>query len=243
VTYAMPFLFNRNSIREALRNHPDKARRLLVRQGHERLAEELIEEARRQGVAYRVLPSEAFAKKCGSPRSHVCLEREDFVYTDQDTFLRRIDTMGSVLLGALDGVQDPQNLGNIARSAACMGVDALILPKDRSCVINDTVANISRGATEFLETVRVTNLSRYLEALKKKGIFCYGLDERGGAALREVDLTGPVCLVFGGEEGLRRLTKETCDALVRIPTNPSFPSLNVATSFALACYEVTRQRP
>jgi 23S rRNA (guanosine2251-2'-O)-methyltransferase len=90
--------------------------------------------------------------------------------------------------------------------------------------------------------VRVTNLSRYLDALKKRGVFCYGLDERGATALWEVDLTGSVCLVFGGEEGLRRLTKETCDALVRIPTNPSFPSLNVATSFALACYEVVRQR-
>ncbi len=238
----MPFLFNRNSIREALKNHPGRVRRLLVRQGHEKLSEELIEEARRQGVAYRILPSEAFVKKCGSPRSHVCLEREDFDYADQDAFLTRLDTMGSVFLGALDGVQDPQNLGNIARSSACLGVDALILPKDRSCMINETVANISRGATEFLQAVRVTNLSRYLEALKKKGVFCYGLDERGGTALWEVDLTGPLCLVFGGEEGLRRLTKETCDVLVRIPTNPSFPSLNVATSFALACYEVVRQR-
>ncbi|OPY03398.1 MAG: putative TrmH family tRNA/rRNA methyltransferase [Syntrophorhabdus sp. PtaB.Bin184] len=238
----MPFLFNRNSIREALKNHPGKARRLLIRQGHERLSEELIEEAKRQGVSYRVLPSEAFAKKCGSPRSHVCLERDDFDYTGQDTFLDRLDSMGPVFLGALDGVQDPQNLGNIARSAACMGVDALILPKDRSCVINDTVANISRGATEFIEVVRVTNLSRYLDALKKRGIFCYGLDERGATAIWEVDLRGPVCLVFGGEEGLRRLTKETCDTLVRIPTNPSFPSLNVATSFALACYEVMKKR-
>jgi len=238
----VPFLFNRNSIREALKNHPGKVRRLLIRQGHEKLSEELIEEAKRQGVSYRVLPSEAFAKKCGSPRSHVCLEREDFDYTGQDTFLDRLGSMGPVFLGALDGVQDPQNLGNIARSSACMGVDALILPKDRSCVMNETVANISRGATELIEAVRVTNLSRYLDALKKRGVFCYGLDERGATALWEVDLTGSVCLVFGGEEGLRRLTKETCDALVRIPTNPSFPSLNVATSFALACYEVVRQR-
>jgi 23S rRNA (guanosine2251-2'-O)-methyltransferase len=109
-------------------------------------------------------------------------------------------------------------------------------------VINETVANISRGATEFIEAVRVTNLSRYLDTLKKRGIFCYGLDERGGTALWEIDLRGPVCLVFGGEEGLRRLTKDTCDAILRIPTNPSFPSLNVATSFALASYEVKKQR-
>lgn len=238
----MPFLYNKNSIREALESHPEKARRLLVRQGHEKVSDELIEVAKKQGVPFRIVPSEAFTKKCGSSRSHVCLERDDFDYTDQDVFLQRLDSMNAPFLCALDGVQDPQNLGNIVRSSACLGVDALIFPKDRSCVINETVANISRGATEFIEAVRVTNLSRYLDILKKRGIFCYGMDERGGTALWEIDLRGPVCLVFGGEEGLRRLTKDTCDAVLRIPTNPSFPSLNVATSFALASYEVKKQR-
>lgn len=238
----MPFLFNKNSIREALESHPEKARRLLVRQGFEKASDELIREARKQGVQYRILPSEAFTKKCGTTKSHLCLERDDFEYTDQDAFLNGLDTLSSPFLCAFDGVQDPQNLGNIVRSSACLGVDTLILPKDRSCVINETVANISRGATEFIKAVRVTNLARYLDALKKRGIFCYGLDERGDRALWEIDLTGPICLVFGGEEGLRRLTRETCDALVRIPTNPSFPSLNVATSFALASYEVKKQR-
>ncbi len=238
----MPFLFNKNSIREALENHPQKARRLLIRQGYEKASEELIGEAKKQGVQYRILPSEAFAKKCGTAKSHACLERDDFDYTDQDVFLSRLDTLSSPFLCAFDGVKDPQNLGNIVRSSACLGVDALIVPKDRSCVINETVANISRGATELIQAVRVTNLARYLDTLKKRGIFCYGLDEKGSKALWEIDLTGPICLVFGGEEGLRRLTKETCDTLARIPTNPSFPSLNVATSFALAAYEVKKQR-
>ena len=109
-------------------------------------------------------------------------------------------------------------------------------------MINETVANVSRGAVEFIEIVRVTNLARYLDSLKKLGIFCYGLDEHADKALWETDLSGPVCLVMGGEEGLRRLTKEKCDELVRIPTNPLFPSLNVATAYALASYEVMRSR-
>ncbi len=238
----MPFLFNKNSIKETLKSHPEKARRLLVRQGHERATEDLIMDARKQGVPYRILPSEAFAKKCGMARSNACLERDDFVYIDQDTFLHGLDMGSAPFLCAFDGVQDPQNLGNIVRTAACLETGAIILPKDRSCAINETVANVSQGATEHIRAVRVTNLARYLNALKQKGIFCYGLDERGGASLWETDLTGPVCLVFGGEEGMRRLTRETCDVIVRIPTNPSFSSLNVATSFALAAHEVKKQR-
>ena len=78
--------------------------------------------------------------------------------------------------------------------------------------------------------------------LKKSGFFCYGLDERGTVPLWEANLTGPICLIFGNESGLRRLTRETCDQVLRIPTSPDFTSLNVATSFAIAVYEAKRQR-
>ena len=128
------------------------------------------------------------------------------------------------------------------RSAACFDAEALIIPKDRACAITDTVAQIAQGAIEHVPITRVTNLTRYLEALKKAGIFCYGLDEKGEAPLWTIDLKGPICLVFGGEDGMRRLTKETCDAMLKIPTNPLFPSLNVATCFALSAYEVKKQR-
>ncbi len=238
----MPFLFNRNAINDVLASHPEKARRLLVRQGHEKICEDLIDRARKQGVQYRILPADAFTKKCGTSRSHVCLERDDFSYTDQDDFLAKLDTMDAPFLSAFDGVKDPHNLGNIVRSSVCLGVQAIIIPKDRSSMINETVVNVSRGATEFIEVVRVTNLARYLDSLKKRGIFCYGLDEHARTVLWDIDLKGPVCLVMGGEEGLRRLTKETCDDLVRIPTNPSFSSLNVATAYALASYEVMKHR-
>lgn len=238
----MPLLFNRNAIGDVLASHPEKARRLLIRQGHEKICEDLIDKARQMGIQYRILPSDAFTKKCGTSRSHVCLERDDFNYTDQDDFLNRLGSIGTPFLAAFDGVKDPHNLGNIVRTSVCLGVDAIIIPKDRSCMINETVANVSRGAVDFIEVVRATNLARYLDALKKLGVFCYGLDEHARTVLWEIDLSGPVCLVMGGEEGLRRLTKETCDDLVRIPTNPSFSSLNVATAYALASYEVMKCR-
>jgi len=175
-------------------------------------------------------------------RSHICLEKEDFEYASPEDLLGLLKDGAEPFFSALDGVFDPQNLGNIIRSAACFSDSGLILPKDRACSVNDTALNIARGGAEHVPIVRVTNLARFLSDLKKRNVFCYGLDERAEKPLWDVNLAGPICLVFGGEDGLRRLTKETCDELVTIPSNPAFPTLNVATSFAVAHYEVVRQR-
>jgi len=236
------FLTNRNSILEALREHPEGVRKLWIEAGHERTSEEYIREAKLKGVQFRILPKEAFARRFKEGKSHICLERDEISYADPDELIRGIDAGSPPFFCALDGVYDPQNLGNIVRSAACLGADAVILPKDRSCGITETVTNIARGAVEHVKIVRVVNLARFIDEIKGKGVFCYALDEKGAAPLWEIDLKGPVCLVFGGEDGLRRLTIERCDALVRIPTPADFPSLNVATSFAISAYEVKRQR-
>ncbi len=104
------------------------------------------------------------------------------------------------------------------------------------------MTSVSRGGAERVPVVRVVNLARYMTDMKKSGFFCYGLDERGSVPSGQANLTGPVCLIFGNESGLRRLTRETCDQILRISTSPAFPSLNVATSFAIAVYEAKRQR-
>jgi len=238
----MPLLTNKNSIFEVIKEHPEQVRRLWIEQGSERILDEYIREAKAKGIQFRVLSKEAFLQQFKGVKSHICLERDEFSYVDPDQLLQRIVSSGNPFLCAFDGVQDPQNLGNIIRTAVCLDADALIIPKDRACAVTDTVAQVSRGAVEHVKIARVTNLARYLEELKKTGVFCYGLDERGGSPLWETDLKGPICLVFGGEEGMRRLTGEKCDAVLQIPTNHSFPSLNVATCFALAAYEVRRQR-
>jgi 23S rRNA (guanosine2251-2'-O)-methyltransferase len=238
----MPLLTDKNSILEVMRKHPGQVRKLVIEQGSERILDECIREAKAQGIQFRVLSKDAFFSKYKGVKSHICLERDEFSYTDPDYLLQGLKTRENPFFCAFDGVQDPQNLGNIVRSAACFDADALIIPKDRACAITDTVAQIAQGAIEHVPVTRVTNLTRYLEALKKAGIFCYGLDEKGEGPLWTIDLKGPICLVFGGEDGMRRLTKETCDAVLKIPTNPSFPSLNVATCFALSAYEVKKQR-
>ena len=238
----MPLLTDKNGILSAISGSPDTVRRLSIEQGYERMSDEIIKAAKKQGVSFKVLPKELFAKQCRGERCHVCLETDEFSYTDQDQFLKRLAGQRNPLLSAFDGIWDPQNLGNIMRSAACFGVDALIEPKERSCGVTDAVARVAKGALSHIKLVRVTNLARYLGEMKRSGVFCYGLDETAERPLWEADLTGATCLVFGRESGLRRLTRETCDEVYNIPTSLGFRSLNVATSFAVAVYEAKRQR-
>jgi 23S rRNA (guanosine2251-2'-O)-methyltransferase len=238
----MPYLTNKKSILETFANHPESAEKLWIEAGYEAVSDEVIKEAKKQGVSFRVIPKEEFSKKFKDVKSHLCLERDDIAYTDPDVFLGNVGLMKSPLVCAFDGIYDPQNLGNILRSAACFGVDAIVIPKDRSCGITQTVMSVSRGAVEHVKVVRVVNLARYLEELKGAGLFCYGLDEKSATPLWKADLKGPTCLVFGAEEGLRRLTRAKCDELLRIPTEEAFPSLNVATSFAISVGEAKRQR-
>jgi 23S rRNA (guanosine2251-2'-O)-methyltransferase len=238
----MPYLDNRNSIIESLRSQPDQSARLWVESGHERSCGPVMEEARRAGVSVRVIPREQFQRKLQGTKSHVLLEREEFRYTDGDQLLAAVPTLAKPLLSAFDGIFDPQNLGNVIRTAACFHLDGVIIPRDNACGVTDTVVNVARGGTDHVPVSRVTNLTRYIEELKKKNVFCFGLDENADRNLFDMDLTMPLCLVLGGEEGLRRLTKERCDLLLKIPTSVGFPSLNVANAFAIAAYEAVRQR-
>ena len=238
----MPYLDNRNSIVEVLRLHPEEATRLWVEAGHERPSSAVIEEARKAGVSLRMIPREEFAKRFRGVKSHICLEREGFHYTDPDAMLAAIPSMPMPFFSAFDGIYDPQNLGNVIRTAACFSLDAVFLPRDNACSVTDTVTNVARGGSEHVKIGRVTNLPRYIEELKKRNVFCFGLDEKADKSLFEMDLNGPLCLVLGGEDGLRRLTRERCDMLLKIPASVDFPSLNVASAFAIAAYEATRQR-
>ena len=238
----MPLLSDKKVILETVLAHPGTARKLWIEQSFERVFDEIIRGAKAAGIQFRVISRDEFFKRFKGIKTHICLERDDFSYLDGTDLLRSLVPSENPILCAFDGVQDPQNLGNILRSAACLDTGPIIIPKDRACAVTETVAHIAKGAMEHVAVARVTNLVRYLEELKKTGIFCFGFDEKGDKPLWDVDLTGPVCLVFGGEDGLRRLTRETCDVMVSVPANPAFSALNVATCFALSAYEVRRQR-
>jgi 23S rRNA (guanosine2251-2'-O)-methyltransferase len=148
------------------------------------------------------------------------------------------------LLLVLDGVQDPHNLGACLRTADAAGVLAVVAPKDRSVGLTPVACKVASGAAESVPFVQVTNLARVLRRLREQhGVWVVGTAGEAGQDLYATDLTGPLALVMGGEEkGLRRLTREQCDSLVRLPMAGQVASLNVSVATGVALYESVRQR-
>lgn len=147
------------------------------------------------------------------------------------------------LILVLDGVQDPHNLGACLRTAEAAGVAAVIIPRDRSAQLTAAARTAAAGAAERVPVVAVTNLARSLEKLKELGYWLTGLAGEATETLYQVDLTGPTVLVMGAEgEGMRRLTREACDRLVKIPMKGKIESLNVSVAAAVCLYEAVRQR-
>ncbi len=144
---------------------------------------------------------------------------------------------------ALDGVEDPHNLGALLRTADAVAVDGVVIPERRSAPINATVAKTSAGASEHVKIARVTNLVRSLEQMKKQNIWVIGLDERGSPDYVDFDFRAHCVLVLGREgAGLHDLVKKTCDHLLRIPMAGAVSSLNVSVAGAIVMYEAMRQR-
>jgi len=147
------------------------------------------------------------------------------------------------LLLVLDGVQDPHNLGACLRVADALGAQAVMAPKDRASGLNATAQKVASGAAQTVPFLPVTNLARALRELKDKGIWVVGATGDGAATLFDAKLAGPLALVLGAEgEGLRRLTRETCDELLAIPMFGRVESLNVSVAAGICLYEVRRQR-
>ncbi len=143
----------------------------------------------------------------------------------------------------LDCVQDPHNLGAILRTADGAGVSAVITPRDKSVGITETVLRVSVGAAEKVPFIQVTNLARTLRAMQQAGIWLVGTSDKGDRLLYDTDLRGPTAIVMGAEgDGMRRLTEDTCDFLVRIPMAGSIPCLNVSVAAGVCLYEAVRQR-
>ncbi|HPA00989.1 MAG TPA: 23S rRNA (guanosine(2251)-2'-O)-methyltransferase RlmB [Chiayiivirga sp.] len=205
---------------------------------------ELAELARAQGIAVNRVGSEALDRMAGGVRHQGivlrCMAARSLDEHDLDALLAATERP---LLLVLDGVQDPHNLGACLRSAAAAGVTAVVLPKDRSAPVNATVHKTSAGAADRISVVRVTNLARTLESLKQAGVWLVGLAGEAQASLYSMDLAGAVGIVVGGEgEGLRRLTRERCDFLARIPMPGEMESLNVSVATGIALFEAVRQR-
>lgn len=161
----------------------------------------------------------------------------------EDDLLERIQTVNNPFLLVLDEVQDPHNLGACLRSADAAGVHGVVAPRDRAVSLTETVINVASGAAGNVPLYQVTNLARTLRDLKEAGVWIVGTADDAKQTLYEIDLSGPICIVMGAEgEGLRRLTRETCDFLAYLPMKGSVECLNVSVATGVCLFEAVRQR-
>jgi 23S rRNA (guanosine2251-2'-O)-methyltransferase len=235
-----------NAVASALEHDLEHVREVLMEAGakNPRLTE-IEETARRRDVSVRRIPLQSLEGIAGGLRHQGVIARYEAAKpTDEKELPALVEAAaGKALVLVLDGVQDPHNLGACLRSAAAAGVTAVVIPKDKAAPINATVRKTSAGAADRIPVVSVTNLARTLRALQEMGVWIYGLDGEATQAIHGIDFTGNVAIVMGGEgEGMRRLTREHCDGLVKIPMPGEMESLNVSVATGVALFEVVRQR-
>jgi 23S rRNA (guanosine2251-2'-O)-methyltransferase len=197
----------------------------------------LVPEALERHAFERLLPA-------GSVHQGIAALVEPLVPPDLLEICDAAESSGSSLLLILDQVTDPHNVGAILRSAAAFGAQAVVVTERNAATESGVLAKSASGALEHVPLVPVTNLARAMAQLKEAGFWCIGLGAEGGETLAEIDLSGRVALVLGAEgAGLRRLTRDNCDKLARLPTQGPIGQLNVSNAAAIALYEVARRRP
>ncbi|MDR3745637.1 MAG: 23S rRNA (guanosine(2251)-2'-O)-methyltransferase RlmB [Acidobacteriaceae bacterium] len=248
----MEVLYGLHPVEEAVRSG---ARRLenvmLSRERGDAKLERLAQLCREAGVRVSLESRDQLTRmaRTDAHQGALALVRERSFLTIEDLLDRKpqLNSDGSPpaprFFLALDGIEDPHNLGALIRTADGAGVDGVILPERRSAPVTATVAKTSAGASEHVRIARVTNLVRALEQMKKANVWVLGLDERGTPDYTDFDFRGDCVLVLGREgAGLHDLVKKTCDHLLRIPMAGMVSSLNVSVAGAVVMYEAMRQR-
>lgn len=250
----MQLIYGIHAVDSLLRRNPGSVQRLLVQQGRQdkRIAA-LLALAANQGVAVVRESRQGLDAMVAGRHQGVIAETSRVSADDgqggsnlwqEADLLRAVDNKsGPALILVLDGITDPHNLGACLRSADAAGVDAVVVPKDRSADLNATSRKVACGAAEVVPFVRVTNIARTLQALQDRGVWLFGTAGEAEQSLYDSDLTVSMALVMGAEgSGLRRLTREQCDYLVRLPMAGSVSSLNVSVAAGIGLFEAVRQR-
>jgi 23S rRNA (guanosine2251-2'-O)-methyltransferase len=217
-----------------------------MQQGRDdRRAGEIAELAQRHSVALeQCAAGELDALTHGAAHQGAVACVEPAAPLSEDELLVRLEGRGNAaLVLVLDGVQDPHNLGACLRTADAAGADAVVAPRDRAASLTPVVRKVAAGAAETTPFAQVTNLARFLRSLKEQELWVIGADSEATQLHSEADLTGGLALVLGAEgTGMRRLTREQCDLVVRLPMRGAVPSLNVSVAAGVLLYEALRQR-
>ncbi|WP_447600953.1 23S rRNA (guanosine(2251)-2'-O)-methyltransferase RlmB [Nitrospira sp. Nam80] len=237
-------LYGIHAVREALRSGARPLQRLMVVRTDGRFAE-LVALARIVQVPIHVEPQAALDRLVRHARHQGVVGIVSTKhYAESDEILSFAGSQAQPpFVVLLDGVEDPNNLGAVIRTAEAAGVHGIFLPDRRSAGLTSAVAKASSGALAHMRIGRVTNLSRLIESLQRNGFWVYGLDPGSSTCYTAVDYRGPIALVFGGEgKGIRPGVLEKCDETVRVPMLGKVASLNVSAAAAIALFEVVRQR-
>lgn len=249
----MQYTYGIHAVDSLLRQNPKSVQQLLLQAGREdKRVTALMQLAQNQGVSVSREPKAGLDKLAGGRHQGVVALMRDVPQGDtaasnlwrEADLLDRVDNKGGpVLILVLDGITDPHNLGACLRSADAAGADAVVVPKDNSADLSPVVRKVACGAAEVMPFVRVTNISRTLQALQERGVWLYGTDGEAEKSIYDSDLTTSLGLVMGAEgKGMRRLTRERCDYLIHLPMAGSVSSLNVSVAAGIFLFEAVRQR-
>jgi 23S rRNA (guanosine2251-2'-O)-methyltransferase len=238
-------IYGLHAVRSMLVRHPERVRAVKFAERRDDPRTKEIEElARKGGRPVQRIDGRAIAQALGDvAHQGVIAEIEPLPPWTEDDLVTALETAKDPIILVLDGVQDPHNLGACLRTADACGAIAVVVPKDRAAQLNATARKVAVGAAETTPVVSVTNLVRALKLLKEAGLWVVGADADGPKLAHEADLRGSVVLVLGAEgAGLRQLTRQTCDLIVRLPQLGAVESLNVSVAAGMLLYEVLRQR-
>ena len=239
------WIFGIHAVEALLQSHPKRVEELWLQQGRKDQRMQAIQEhAQQLGIVCKTVPREDLDQQIeGRHQGVLALAKPAQVLRDRDLTLLLESLEHAPFLLILDGVTDPHNLGACLRTADAAGVDAVIAPKDNSAPLNATVRKVACGAAEVVPYMQVTNLARVMKDIGQRGIWITGTAGEAEQSVYEADLKGPVALVMGAEgKGMRRLTRENCDYLVKLPMAGSVSSLNVSVATGICLFEAVRQR-
>ena len=240
------FVYGLHAVNAVLERAPERLLELWMDQSRDDArTRELRNRAQVLGVRVQSAGAEVLGKLVGdvAHQGAVAAVRPLRTWDEHDLLQGLSQTAGDPLLLILDGVTDPHNLGACLRTADAAGAHAVLIPKDRAAAVDGVVRKVAAGAAEFVPVATVTNLARAIDLLKERGIWVVGTDGEALQTLYGADLKRPLALVLGAEgSGMRRLTRERCDFLVRIPMAGQVGSLNVSVAAGVALFEARRQR-
>lgn len=231
----------RNAVREAINSDVNILKIMASNSSKDKVLLDILKMAKNKNIKIQYLDNKILDKECENNQG-IIAETSDFKYSTVDDILdvaKSKEKNNFILI--LDGVEDPHNFGSIIRVAECLGVDGIIISKNRACPVNDTVSKVSAGAIEHMKIAKVTNINTEIERLKKLNIWVYAC-ELGGEDLDSANLSGNIAIVMGSEgKGVSSLTRKICDGVVSMQMYGKVNSLNVSVATGIVLYEVVRK--